>query len=237
MSMSRLVRSRAAAVGLISGVLLIASLATQAGAAQTTQVRVVNTPTEAVPVTAQGITQVAGTVSIGNTPTVNVGNLPATQQVAGTINVGNLPATQQVAGTINVGNFPSSVPLALVGRVSGDGDAGEDCASIEIPDGKWLLTNIAATGYYSPTAVVFISYTTKIAPSQGVIQVVKIPMSDVGDYPVDNTRAGTVEIDLRLSGGDHQDAQIGEVYNVLGCVDAPAGEPSEAAFNLVGVGG
>ena len=225
MSVSTLVRSRAAGVAVISGVLLVVSMTSQSGAAapKPGDVRVINTPTEAVPVDAQGITEVAGTVSIGNTPTVNVGNLPG---------------TQQVAGTVNVGNFPSSEPLALLGRVFGDGNAGEDCEQIEIPAGKWLLNSIAATSYYGPTSpVVFITYTTKVAPGQGVIQVLRIPLSNVGDYPVNNTRAGTLDIDLRLVGGGHQGAQVGEVYQVAGCVDAPAGETSEAAFNLVGVGG
>jgi len=54
------------------------------------RVKVINGPTEPVPVTGQ----------------VNV-TLPAVQNVAGTVNVGNLPAVQNVAGTVNVGNLPA----------------------------------------------------------------------------------------------------------------------------------
>lgn len=48
--------------------------ATSAGARP---VEVTNTPAQAVPTVAQGTTAVAGTVSIGNTPTVNVAAMPA----------------------------------------------------------------------------------------------------------------------------------------------------------------
>lgn len=54
------------------------------------RVKVVNGPSEPVPVT--------GSVSV---------TLPAVQNVAGTVNVGNLPATQNVAGTVSVGNLPA----------------------------------------------------------------------------------------------------------------------------------
>jgi hypothetical protein len=50
------------------------------------------------------------------TGTVNIGNLPATQQVNGTVNVGNLPATQQVAGTVNVGNLPAVQDVQVVSQ-------------------------------------------------------------------------------------------------------------------------
>lgn len=53
------------------------------------------------------------------TGAVNVGNLPATQDVTGTVDVGNLPATQDVAGTVNVGNLPAT--QQVTGRVSIDG--------------------------------------------------------------------------------------------------------------------
>ena len=46
------------------------------------------------------------------TGTVDVGNLPATQAVSGTVNVGNLPATQPVSGTVNVGNLPATQPVS-----------------------------------------------------------------------------------------------------------------------------
>lgn len=48
---------------------------TFAGAADTNKdVRVINTPAEAVPVAPQGTTQIAGSVNIGNTPGVQIAN-------------------------------------------------------------------------------------------------------------------------------------------------------------------
>jgi hypothetical protein len=62
-----------------------------------------------------GALSVGGTVNVGNLPAtqnvsgnVNVGNLPATQNVSGSVNVGNLPATQNVSGNVNVGNLPAT---------------------------------------------------------------------------------------------------------------------------------
>ena len=49
------------------------------------------------------------------TPTVSVGNFPATQPVSGTVNVGNLPATQVVSGTVTVGNLPATQNVNIVG--------------------------------------------------------------------------------------------------------------------------
>jgi hypothetical protein len=48
------------------------------------------------------------------TGTVDVGNLPAVQNVNGTVNVGNLPAVQNVNGTVNVGNLPAVQNVQVV---------------------------------------------------------------------------------------------------------------------------
>ena len=60
------------------------------------KVVVTNTSANPVPVT--------GSVTLSGTPTVNVGNFPATQPVSGTVNVGNLPAvtTTKAAPATNV---------------------------------------------------------------------------------------------------------------------------------------
>jgi hypothetical protein len=66
---------------------------------------------------ASSASPVPSQVQITNTPlpvsgTVNVGNLPATQNVGGTVNIGNLPATQNVGGTVNIGNLPATQPVS-----------------------------------------------------------------------------------------------------------------------------
>ncbi|MDP3064502.1 MAG: hypothetical protein Q8O40_15030, partial [Chloroflexota bacterium] len=71
-----------------------------------------------------------GPVAVGNFPpvqsvagTVNVSNLPTTQDVrvtnsslpvSGSVNVSNLPSTQQVQGTVNLGNLPAVQDARIV---------------------------------------------------------------------------------------------------------------------------
>src|SRR2546425_1052295 len=78
---------------------------------------------------------VSGTVNVGNLPAfqnVTVGNLPAVQQVGGSVAVTNLPGIQSVTGNVAVSNLPavqmvggsvavSNLPLDADGnlRVSG----------------------------------------------------------------------------------------------------------------------
>lgn len=99
-------------------------------AAQVTQVLVVNTSSSPVPV--------AGTV--------NVGNLPSTQQVSGTVNVGNLPATQNVnvtGGSISTAEKASSVigqtgfhsVAFLAHDIVSLGVAGQNVTAIAVDDG------------------------------------------------------------------------------------------------------
>lgn len=59
--------------------------------------------------------QVIGTIEVGNLPTtqaiagtVEVSNLPINQQVSGTVEVSNLPTTQAIVGTVEVNNFPAT---------------------------------------------------------------------------------------------------------------------------------
>lgn len=63
-----------------------------------------STDNEAIPTRPIGTTDVTGTVEVGN--------LPATQNVAGTVDVGNLPAVQNVAGTVGIDPAANTVELA-----------------------------------------------------------------------------------------------------------------------------
>ncbi|MBI1757110.1 MAG: hypothetical protein HYR64_08405, partial [Fimbriimonas ginsengisoli] len=85
------------------GALVAPALFTRAEARRTptpTSVVVVNGLAQPVPTAAQGTTTVGGTVNVGNTPSVSISGTP-------TVDVGNFPATTTVAGTVNVGNTPS----------------------------------------------------------------------------------------------------------------------------------
>lgn len=69
------------------------------GQSKTQPVLVVNGSGQPVPTAAQGTTNVAGTVNLASGSTVNVGNLPATQNVNGSVDVGNFPPSQNVKNT------------------------------------------------------------------------------------------------------------------------------------------
>jgi hypothetical protein len=73
------------------------------------EVLIANGSDRPVPVALLGAVTVDGTVNVGNLPAVQqvagdvaVSNLPAVQQVAGSVAVSNLPAVQQVTGTVQV---------------------------------------------------------------------------------------------------------------------------------------
>jgi hypothetical protein len=110
-------------------------------------VRVINTPTEAVPTRAQGTTNVAGAVSITNTPTVNA-------QQSGAWNVGLTGSP-----TVQVGNDaanpvlvrdvdrPTAQPFEQQVEVTiPDGNGGEN-AGFLVPLGKLLvIEQVSARG-------------------------------------------------------------------------------------------
>ena len=108
----------------------LGGFAAPAMAAQLQQVFVTNTSANPVPVSG----------------TVNVGNLPATQQVSGSVNVGNLPATQNVnvtggsiQATQQVSNVFKATGFHAVDFADGDelnlGASGLNLTAIAIDDG------------------------------------------------------------------------------------------------------
>lgn len=118
------------AVALVAATALGAALASPglatAAVEASKDVIVRNTTASPVPTKAVGTTPVSGTVDVGNLPatqqvagTVDVGNLPATQQVAGSVSVDNLPATQQVAGSVAVSNLPATQQVAGTVGIAG----------------------------------------------------------------------------------------------------------------------
>ena len=77
---------------------------------QSKPVVVVNGPGQPVPTAAQGTTNVAGTVNVGNTPSVTVANTPSVT-VANTpsVNVTNTPTVNLAAGgSVTVANTAST---------------------------------------------------------------------------------------------------------------------------------
>ena len=74
-----------------------------------------------------------GALSVGGT--VNVGNLPASQNVNGTVNVGNLPSTQNVSGAVTAVPGLPGTPFTKTAV---------EPASITVPTGKHLVIETAS---------------------------------------------------------------------------------------------
>lgn len=123
---------RAIALGIVSSAVValavspgIAGAVTKAG-----DVRVVNTEVEPVPIAAQGTTQVAGTVDIGNTPTVTLGGTP-------TVDVKNDSGDPLFVQEVGGSAVPAEVPFQqFVSATSGG--LGEECDAVDVPAGKQL---------------------------------------------------------------------------------------------------
>jgi hypothetical protein len=112
----------------------------------TQNVLVVNGAGQPVPTAAQGTTNVAGTVSVGNTPNVNVANTPS-------VNVTNTPTVSLAGGaSVNVTNpldgQSEPTPLAVLDAIqpyedsciiSFSGVADGSCNFQAIPSGKRLV--------------------------------------------------------------------------------------------------
>ena len=110
-------------------------------------VKIVNTPAEAVPVAVQGTTNVAGSVSISNTPTVNSKQSGAwSVGIAGTptVEVGNAAGNPVLTRDVD---RPTAQPFQYEAVLTiEDGIQGGN-AAIPVPSGKLLvIENVSAFG-------------------------------------------------------------------------------------------
>jgi hypothetical protein len=190
---TRTARRAALAAGLAATGVVTATVAfvPTASTAQTSvrpgsDVTVTNDATRPVPVAPQGTTPVSGTV--------NVGNLPATQQVGGTVNVGNLPSTQTVQGTVGIDPSSNTVKLdpssssvslqsakAVNLRASGSKALAQWSSwgagygytivhfiSLPVPEGKSFQVRSASVGAYAGNAACSVTMLTvqrRVGPS------------------------------------------------------------------------
>ncbi|MBI1757109.1 MAG: hypothetical protein HYR64_08400 [Fimbriimonas ginsengisoli] len=149
------------------GALVAPALFTRAEARRAptaTSVLEVNTAAQAVSTSAQGTTTVGGTVNVGNTPTVNVGNLPTTTTVAGTVNVGNTPSVS-ISGTptVDVGNFPATTSVAgTVGLSAGTSVAISGTPSVNL---SGIPTVNVGNGLSMPVGTSYTEHRTPVSYS------------------------------------------------------------------------
>jgi hypothetical protein len=116
----------------------------QAAGPSALDVTVINTAANPVPVTAQGTTNVAGTIGISGTPTVNVGNSP-TVSLAGGTSVGISNSASAPVLVRDVDN-PGRHPVTFTDSVSiADGSyAGFSTGAFTPPSGKRLVLEYVA---------------------------------------------------------------------------------------------
>ena len=139
-----------ASLGLILFVSVIAFSLPQMGHANFApdkDVKVINTPAEAVPVAVQGTTNVSGSVNVANTPTVNAKQSGAWNVgIAGTptVEVGNEAGNPVLTRDVD---RPTAQPFQFEAVVTiEDGFQGGN-AGIPVPSGKLLvIENVSAFG-------------------------------------------------------------------------------------------
>jgi hypothetical protein len=153
------------------------------------------------------ITSIVGTPSISGT--VNVGNLPTTQNISGSvaawlqssnasvITVGSPVANQSVSGTVNVGNFPTNQ------NVSGSVIAfpvGNQSVSGTVVATQLAGSVLAVSGSFAPAANQSVSGTVG-ASVIGHAPVVIVGGSIAASMtpPANQSVSGTVQVDVRGS--------------------------------------
>lgn len=115
-------RSRARLLALWIGATVILAGSALAAIAASPASGSVNTANSVAASAAGGPTFTADQGAAGSTPwpvtgTVNVGNLPATQQVSGTVGVSNFPSAQAVTGTVGIDSAHNTVRIDAAGSI------------------------------------------------------------------------------------------------------------------------
>ena len=163
------------AASVFAGCVLAVSATAQVRPAQ--PVVVTNSASQSVPTVAQGTTNVAGTVNIGNTPSVTVTNTPS-------VNVSNTPTVNLASGAgVTVTNpldgQNNPVPLAALDATQPyedsctiplSGTHGGDCNFQAIPAGKRLvIQEFDAFGFIDtgvkPVTIIFLSVMNHAFPA------------------------------------------------------------------------
>ena len=170
MNMSRLKNSLFAFLGMTLLIGAATLLSPSAGRGQegslvgpTKPVEIVNTASNPVPTLAQGVTQVAGSVSVANTPGVNVLNTPnvnvanaLTLDPASTVQIAN-EASDPVPVTVQ--NQPARQPVQATGSLPEADAADNPIVLYTVPAGKRLVIEYFS-GFARGDEALFILTTT-----------------------------------------------------------------------------
>ena len=148
-----------------------------------TSVQVVNTTSQPIPTIAQGSTTVAGTVSIGNTPTVNIATMP----------------------TVTVARSDAREPVYLTAFAFANGRSADASfavpgqASYAVPPGKQLIVDQLAMACDFPTGG---HMATRIVVGDGTNPLIQLPVqlpSSVAWSTGDDAAGVTIPFALHVS--------------------------------------
>jgi hypothetical protein len=137
-------------------------------------VKIVNTPAEAVPTVAQGITQVAGQVSIANTPDVHVTNTPnvfVTNALkldpSSSVTVGNTAANPV---PVTVTAQPVRQPVHASSQLfNGDADTASGVI-YTVPAGKLLVIEFFSAELDPDSGIAYLFLATELSPGSSTLQ-------------------------------------------------------------------
>lgn len=240
-------RSVVALLAVLGLVLVAAPTSAAPRRTAATNVNVINTALHPVPVKVTGTPAVSvsgtPTVSVTNTPNVHVTNTAAVtiSPVGNAVNVGTPTVkldpsqnTVQVSGAVQV---QQPTPFHAYEFISAPSPAGsERCVAFGLVAGTHArVDHVTVTTYSDASAVVFLRYFAKEAPSTSRILAVRVVTTAVGDDPVSNTRSGVLEWGANVAGGNVFDVQLGELHSLSACIQSSAGASATGTMTLDGV--
>ena len=160
---------------------------------------------------------------------------------AGALRVSDSSGPMTVDGT--VGLAPDAAvrttqpPFAATIKVTPASPDPRTCVQVPLPaSGKIQLKSVVVTDYFSPTfPIAYIKPFVKTTSSTGQVMQLRVPLSTSEPDPTANVRTGLLETSLVVAGGGFGGAQIGEVYDLYGCINHVSGESAQANFAFAGI--
>ena len=125
--------------------------------------------------------------------------------------------------------------FSAVGRAFSDNGT-TNCDSIEMAQGRLVkVESIVVSTSGASTATAHFRFSTRTSASGFQLLSQRIPLTSLSS---DNTgtRTGSAQIPLWVRGGNSiSDAQIGEAFSLMVCIDPPADESVAANFYISGI--
>ena len=109
------------------------------------------------------------------------------------------------------------------------------CGAVAVPPGRLVkLESIVAYTFGSSNTTASFGFNVRLDADSEQTMRIRLPLASL---TADNTttRTGTVEIPLWVRGGTVANAEVGEAYGLVVCVDTAVGESVQGHFYMSGV--